>query len=148
MVGRRKDQRSRDAPGERDMAVSERYRLLYDGACPVCRREVLWLYRRRPEAIQAVDTSAENFDAAVFGLNAEQVDAALYGIRPDGSITVGMDSLREGYRLAGLGWLITWTGWWPARPAFDAFYRGFARNRMRIGRLLGRQDDCGGHCRF
>ncbi len=135
-------------PSERDVAVTERYRLLYDGACPVCRREVLWLYRRRPEAIEAVDTSAENFDAASFGLSAQQVDAALYGIRPDGSITIGMDSLREGYRQAGLSWLMTWTGWWPARPAFDAVYRCFARNRMRIGRLLGRQDDCGDRCRF
>jgi predicted DCC family thiol-disulfide oxidoreductase YuxK len=59
-----------------------------------------------------------------------------------------MDSLREAYRLAGMGWLMMWTGWWPARPAFDAFYRWFARNRMRIGVLLGREDDCGDACRF
>ena len=130
------------------MAEKERYRLLYDGACPICSREVLWLHRRRPEAIEAVDIASEGFEASTFGLNAEQVDAALYGIRPDGSIMVGMDSLREAYRLAGLGWLMTWTGWWPARPAFDAFYRSFARNRMRIGRLLGRDEDCGDRCRF
>ena len=130
------------------MATKERYRMLYDGACPICSREVLWLHRRRPEAIEAVDISAEGFDAAGFGLTDEQVDAALYGIRADGSVTVGMASLREGYRLAGLGWLMAWTGWWPARPAFDAFYRWFARNRMRIGRLLGREDDCDDRCRL
>lgn len=124
------------------------FKLLYDGACPVCRREVLWLHRRRPDAIEAVDIAAPGFDAASYGLTADDVDAALYGIQPDGSITVGMDSLREGYRLAGLGWLIAWTGWWPARPAFDSFYRAFARNRMRIGRLLGREDDCGDRCRL
>ncbi len=131
-----------------DLHARGRFRLLYDGACPVCRREVLWLHRRRPDAIEAVDIAVPGFDAASFGLTDRQVDAALYGIRPDGSITVGMDSLREGYRLAGLGWLIAWTGWWPARPAFDAFYRAFARNRMRIGRLLGREDDCDGECRL
>ena len=130
------------------MDAKERYRLLYDGACPVCSREVLWLHRRRPEAIEAVDISLDEFDASYFGLTLEQVDAALYGVRPDGSITMGMESLREGYRLAGLGWAMTWTGWWPARPAFDAFYRWFARNRMRIGRLLGRQDECADNCRF
>ena len=130
------------------MVPEERYRLLYDGACPVCRREVMWLHQRRPQAIEAIDTSQEGFDAASYGLTHEQVDAALYGIRPDGSITVGMDSLREGYRLAGLAWLIAWTGWWPARPLFDAFYRSFARNRMRIGRLLGREDDCNDRCRL
>lgn len=125
-----------------------RFKLLYDGACPICSREVLWLQRRRPDAIEAVDTAADGFDAAVYGLTARQVDSALFGIMPDGAISVGMDSLREGYRLAGLGWLMAWTGWWPARPAFDAFYRVFARNRMRISRLLGRRDDCGDHCRF
>ena len=122
--------------------------MLYDGACPVCSREVLWLHRRSPAAIEAVDIAAPGFDPTPYGLKAQEVDAALYGIRPDGSITVGMDSLREGYRLAGLGWLIAWTGWWPARPLFDAFYRTFARNRMRIGRLLGREDDCGNSCRL
>ena len=130
------------------MATEERFQLLYDGACPICSREVLWLYNRRPGAIEAVDTSANGFDAAAFGLTPDEVDAALYGVKPDGTVTVGMDSLREGYRLAGLGWIVAWTGWWPARPAFDAFYRRFARNRMRIGRLLGRQDDCGDHCKF
>ena len=128
--------------------ATDRYQLLYDGACPVCSREVLWLHRRRPQSIDAVDISAEGFDASIYGLNGGQVDAGLYGIRPDGTVTVGMDSLREAYRLAGLGWLMTWTGWWPARPAFDAFYRSFARNRMRIGVLLGRREDCEDHCRF
>ena len=128
------------------MRSGDKYKLLYDGACPMCRREVLWLHRRRPQAIEAIDTSAPEFDAESYGLTFEQVDAALYGLRPDGSFTQGMASLREGYRLAGLGWLIAWTGWWPARPLFDGFYRSFARNRMRIGRLLGREEDCGDHC--
>ena len=130
------------------MTSEPRYRLLYDGACPICSREVLWLHRRSPQAIEAVDISAEDFDSATYGLTNEQVDAALYGVRPDGSITVGMSSLREGYRLAGLGWLIAWTGWWPARPLFDALYRSFARNRMRIGRLFGRESDCSSRCRL
>ena len=86
------------------MLVKERYRLLYDGACPICSREVLWLHHRRPEAIEAVDIAAMDFDAAIYGLTADQVDAALYGIRPDGSVTVGMDSLRE-----ATGWPV-WAG--------------------------------------
>lgn len=124
--------------------MNDRYRLLYDGECPICSREVLGLHRRRPDAIDAVDITAADFDAAAVGLTTEQVQSALYGIRPDGSITVGMESLREAYRLAGLGWLIGWTAWWPARPAFDLFYRNFARNRMRISNWVGR---CDGHCR-
>ena len=126
--------------------MNSRYRLLYDGACPMCSREVLGLYRRNPNAIDAVDIMAADFDSAAYGLSAQQVRAALYGIKPDGTVMVGMASLREAYRLAGLGWLIGWTGWWPARPACDAFYRWFARNRMNISRALGRRDDCGEGC--
>ena len=125
-------------------AMSDRFRMLYDGSCPMCSREVMNLYRRRPDAIEPVDISAEDFDAAAWGLEGDQVQSAMYGIRPDGSITVGMESLREGYRLAGLGWILGWTQWWPARPVFDVFYSGFARTRMRISKWLGR---CDGHCR-
>ncbi len=138
-----------------DVFADGRFRMLYDGACPLCRREVLALRRRRPAAIEAVDITAPDFDAAApeLGLGPEvdyaRLQAALYGIRPDGSVTVGMDTLREGYRRAGIGWVLGWTGWWPARPVFDAGYRQFARNRMRISRWLGRQaDDCGERCGF
>ena len=124
--------------------MSDRFRMLYDGSCPICSREVMNLYRRRPDAIEPVDISVDGFDAAALGLTDEQVQGALYGIKSDGTITVGMESLREGYRRAGLGWILGWTRWWPARPAFDLFYRGFARNRMRVSNWLGR---CDGHCR-
>ena len=96
--------------------------------------------------MDAVDIMAADFDAAAYGLSAQQVRAALYGIKPDGTVTVGMASLREAYRLAGLGWLMAWTGWWPARPACDAFYRWFARNRMSISRALGRREECDESC--
>ena len=128
--------------------MNDRYRLLYDGACPLCRREVLALCRRRPEAMLAVDITAAAFDSAAYGLTPAQVRAVLYGIKPDGTVTVGMASLREAYRLAGRGWLLAWTGRWPAKPLCDGFYRWFARHRMGISRLLGRRsDDCGEGCR-
>ncbi len=123
--------------------MGDRYQLLYDGDCPLCSREVLALRRRAPDVIEAVDIMAADFDPAAYGLDARQARAALYGVKPDGTLTVGMASLREAYRLAGLGWLIAWTGWWPARPVCDGFYRWFARNRMRISRALGRRDECG-----
>lgn len=131
-------------------ATDSRFRMLYDGACPLCSREVLGLQRRRPDAIDAVDITAPDFDADTLGLNLDyaRLQAALYGIRPDGSVTVGMATLREGYRRVGLGWLVGWTGWWPARPLLDAGYRQFARNRMRISRWLGRVEDCGERCGF
>ena len=90
---------------------------------------------------------------STLGLCQQDLHAQLYGIRPDGSLTVGMATIRAAYRCAGLGWAIGWTALWPARPVCDALYRRFARNRLRIGRLLGRRrddgaGDCGERCRL
>ena len=47
-----------------------------------------------------------------------------------------MPVLRLAYAAAGLGWLLRPTGFGPLRPAFDAAYRVFARNRKAISRAL------------
>ena len=117
-----------------------RFTLLYDGECPLCRREVNWFCRRAPEAINAVDISLSDFDSTAFGLNEDAVHRELHGIKPDGSVTVGMDSVREAYRVIGLGYMLSFTAWWPFRPVSDWIYRRFAANRLKIGSWFGRQD--------
>ena len=67
-----------------------RFTLLYDGECPLCRREVNWFCRRAPEAINAVDISLSDFDSTAFGLNEDAVHRELHGIKPDGGVTVGI----------------------------------------------------------
>ena len=64
------------------------------------------------------------------------LDAAIHAVRPDGTVVRGMAVLRLAYAAAGLGWLLRPTGFGPLRPAFDAAYRVFARNRKAISRAL------------
>jgi len=117
-------------------------KLLYDGACPFCRREVHWLKRRdRLDAIALEDISAPEFDAGRYGLTQETVDGKIHALLPDGRAITGMEVFRRLYASVGLGWLLAPTGWPGLRPVFDAGYSQFARHRHR---LAGRDDPgCG-----
>ena len=118
----------------------DRFTLLYDGECPLCRREIEWFCRRDPDAMHVVDISLESFDSNTYGLASDDVHRELHGIRPDGTVTVGMDSVREAYRVIGLGFMVSFTAYWPFRPIADWMYRRFAANRLQIGTWLGRRN--------
>ena len=113
-------------------------KLLYDGACPFCRREVHWLKRRdRRGAILLEDISAADFDPGRYGLTREVVDGKIHALLPDGTTITGMDVFRRLYASVGLGWLLAPTGWPLLRPVFDAGYRLFARYRHRLAGRTG-----------
>jgi len=115
--------------------------VLYDGDCPLCTREIEMLRRRDPAGRDArfVDISAPGFDAFRYGTTHEALMARIHGVLPDGTRVEGMEVFRRVYRAVGLGWLVAPTGWPGLRPLFDAAYRWFARNRLRI---TGRGDGC------
>ncbi len=119
----------------------DRYTLLYDHECPFCRLEVEWLLRRRGDRLEAVDISAPDFDPAAYGLTRHDVEAQLHGVRGDGTLTVGMESVRASYAAAGVGWMMAWTAWPGLRWLADLGYRIFARHRVTLGRLFGRSCD-------
>lgn len=121
--------------------------LLYDGECPLCRKEVAWLqcWNRRGR-LAFEDVSSPEFDPARYGLTRNDVMAVIHAVLPDGRIVRRMEAFRHAYRAVGLGWLLAPTGWWPLRILFDWLYERFANNRMRLGGLFGRRcdgDRCG-----
>jgi predicted DCC family thiol-disulfide oxidoreductase YuxK len=124
-------------------AGDDRYTLLYDHECPFCRLEVEWLLKRRGNRLAAVDIAAADFDPSVYGLTQHAVEAELHGVRPDGTVTVGMESVRASYTAAGVGWLMAWTAWPVLRWLSDLGYRIFARYRVPLGRVFGRSCDTG-----
>lgn len=117
--------------------------LLYDGACPLCKREINFLSRRNGEGrVGFVDITADDFDAARYGLTLRDVHAQMHGILPDGSIVRGMEVFRRAYRALGIGWVMAPTGWPILRPIFDMLYRGFAKVRPRLQRRNCEDDRC------
>lgn len=117
--------------------------ILYDGACPICRREIGKLRELdRRDRMATIDIAAPGFDPAAHGLIRADVQRRMHGILPSGEVVRGMEAIRRAYRAAGRGWIVAFTGWPGLRPVFDRLYNLFARNRMRLGRWLGREEDC------
>ncbi len=116
-------------------------KVLYDHACPMCRREVTWLNRRDKDGrIFFEDISAASFDAGRYGLEQSAVEGAIHGVMPDGTIIHGVEVFRRMYSAVGLGWLLAPTRWPLLRQLADRAYIAFARRRIRIGAAMGR--DC------
>jgi predicted DCC family thiol-disulfide oxidoreductase YuxK len=121
-------------------------KLLYDGECPLCTREVA-LLRRRDERgrIEFEDIAAPGFDATRYGLDQRSVMARIHGVLPDGTLIEGMEVFRRAYTAVGLGWLLAPSRWPGIGRLFDAAYRVFARNRLRwTGRAHAACE--AGHC--
>jgi len=121
--------------------------LLYDGDCPLCRREVAFLSRRdRSGRLALVDIAAPEFDPGRYGLDRETVMGSIHGVLPDGRSVEGMEVFRRVYAAVGLGWLLAPSRWPGLRWIFDRAYRVFARHRLRwTGRDPAGACDCAAH---
>ena len=115
------------------------FKLLYDGECPLCQREVRWLQRlNRSGRLAFEDVSSPGFDPSRYGATRAELLGVIHGVFPDGHIVRKVAVFREAYRAVGYGWLLTPTGWPLLRWVFDKLYALFARYRVPIGRLFGR----------
>ena len=124
--------------------AKERLKLLYDGDCPFCRREAEWLKQHdRGDSLALEDIAAHDFDPATYGLTHEQVMGSLHAILPDGRVARGVEAIRQAYMAVGLGWLVAPTRLPIIRGLLAGMYRIFARNRVWLGGLFGRNCEHG-----
>jgi predicted DCC family thiol-disulfide oxidoreductase YuxK len=113
-------------------------KVLYDGDCPLCAREIAFLRgRNRRGLIAFEDIAAPGFDAARYGLDQHAVMSRIHGVLADGTLIEGVEVFRRLYTAIGLGWVVAPTRWPLLRGLFDRAYRVFARNRLR---WTGRED--------
>lgn len=119
-------------------------KVLYDGDCPLCKREVAMLRRMdRRNRVAMEDIADPAFDPSRYGRTQRDVMDRIHGVLPDGTVIEGMDVFRGLYNAVGWGWLMNWTRLPIARPITDAMYRGFARHRLT---LTGRRGCDAGRC--
>ncbi len=123
-------------------------KVLYDGQCPLCRREADLLRRLDGGQCKLLleDISSPDFDAGRYGATMDQVMAQIHGVLRSGRLVRGMEVFRRAYDAVGLGWLLAPTNWPILRRVCDAGYKWFARNRLW---LTGRLGHCHtGRCRL
>jgi predicted DCC family thiol-disulfide oxidoreductase YuxK len=123
------------------------FKLLYDGQCPMCRREAAWLQKRsRDGRLAFEDISAPDFDAARYGKSQSELMGVMHGVFPDGRIVTRVEAFRQAYRAVGLGWLLAPTRLPGLSWLADRAYEWFARHRIAIGKRLGVEDCQDGRC--
>ncbi len=114
--------------------------LLFDGACPLCRREVQSLRARDRGRglIRFVDIDTADYDpVAHAGISYREAMGRIRAIGADGRVIKDVAVFREAYRVVGWGWLYAPTAWPLIGPLVDALYGLWARWRLR---LTGRGD--------
>jgi len=112
--------------------------LFYDGACPLCQAEILFLSgRNQAGLLNFVDINSKAYDPLKVGVSCEEALAAMYGQYADGTLIHGVTVFPEAYRraeLPTLAWIFSRKS---MQPVLKMGYRFFAKNRHAISRVLG-----------
>jgi len=93
---------------EKNEMNKQKIKILVDGNCIVCDREVAHYKRLKPDAFDLVDISDPKFSAHAFGLKAEAVNKLMHVLMPDGKILKGVDAF-----------LAIWKNLGPDHPNFQ-----------------------------
>ena len=122
--------------------------LLFDGACPLCMREVRFLkVRDLNKRIAFVDIDAQEYAAADHGgITYREAMGRIHALRADGTVLQDVEVFREAYRLVGLGWVYAPTRWPLIGPLVNGIYRLWASQRLRLTRRPGLDQLCKDRC--
>jgi predicted DCC family thiol-disulfide oxidoreductase YuxK len=112
--------------------------LFYDGACPLCQAEILFLSgRNQADLLGFVDINSKAYDPLKVGVSCEEALAAMYGQYADGTLINGVTVFPEAYRRADLPTLAWIFSRKSIQPILKMGYRFFAKNRHAISRVFG-----------
>jgi predicted DCC family thiol-disulfide oxidoreductase YuxK len=107
--------------------------VFFDGACPLCRREINLLRRwDKRQRIRFTDIAAAGFDPQLTGKTLEDLMARIHGRLPDGTLIEGVEVFRRLYTAAGFRWLVAITRLPGLSSLLNLGYRLFAANRLRL----------------
>jgi predicted DCC family thiol-disulfide oxidoreductase YuxK len=113
-------------------------KLLYDGACPLCVREVNFLKSKDRGWIAFVDIAADDYNPKDnAGIDFETAMGRIHALLPNGEIIQNVEVFRQTYEILGIGWIYAVT----KLPLFgrlaDGLYGVWADYRLF---LTGRAD--------
>ena len=110
-------------------------KLLFDGACPLCVREVNFLKRQDRDRglVKFVDIAADDYEPADnAGIDFATAMGRIHGILADGTVVANVEVFRRIYDILGIGWIYAVTklplvGW-----LADAIYGIWADYRLLL----------------
>jgi predicted DCC family thiol-disulfide oxidoreductase YuxK len=110
--------------------------VFYDGACPLCSREMAHYRKKdRLHRLETVDIAAPGFDARAYGLDPVKVQQMMHVRMADGRIFTQVRAFVKIWEAERTWWttLLRWLLRVPGVMALaGVFYRWFARNRYRL----------------
>jgi predicted DCC family thiol-disulfide oxidoreductase YuxK len=110
-------------------------KLLYDGACPLCVREVNFLKRKDGDRglIKFVDIAADDYNPADnAGIDFETAMGRIHAILPNDEIIQNVEVFRQIYDVLGIGWIYAITKLPLVGSLADALYGIWADYRLLL----------------
>jgi predicted DCC family thiol-disulfide oxidoreductase YuxK len=114
------------------------FTLFYDGACPLCQAEILFLQSRNQAGLlHFVDINSAQYDPQKIGVTCEEALVSMYGQIEGEPPVNGVAVFAEAYRRANLP-LMAWifSRRW-MMPILGPSYRFFAKHRHGISGFFG-----------
>jgi predicted DCC family thiol-disulfide oxidoreductase YuxK len=131
-------------------------KLLYDGQCPLCLREVNFL--RKHDAGRGLVAFVDIADDAYSpndngGVEFETAMGRIHAVLPNGTVIKNVEVFRRIYRVLGMGWIYAPTRWPVIGPLVDKLYDFWADRRLAwTGRpdlaTLVAERQCSSRCRI
>lgn len=110
------------------MTHSKHPQLLYDGACPICRKEIA-LVRRLTRRVVFVDVHALTPSEYPAGTDEQDLLLDLHLVWPDGQIDKGLEANVRLWQQTPLGFVFRLLRLPLVRPLAERFYRRWADKR-------------------
>ena len=117
--------------------MDQRLQVFFDGACPICTREVRHYSRRdRDNQIKWIDIAAPAFKAADYGLDPAAIHKAMHARTAEGRVYAGVDAFIQIWRAIPHSFFASFALLLLRIPGMMSiarlFYHWFARNRYRL----------------
>ena len=111
--------------------------VFFDGACPLCMREIQMLRRKdRKQRIRFTDIADRGFDAATIGIPWATLMDRIHGRLPDGTLVEGVEVFRRLYAAVGFNSVVAATRLPLVAPLLELSYRLFAKKQAQAHRPL------------
>ncbi|PSR17157.1 thiol-disulfide oxidoreductase [filamentous cyanobacterium CCP3] len=123
------------ASAEAPNATPWKIKLLYDGDCPLCLREVNFLQKKDGGRglVAFTDIAAADYSPADNGgVDFATAMGRIHAVKPDGTVIKNVEVFRQVYAALGIGWIYAPTGWPIVSPLVDWIYGIWANWRLAV----------------